>query len=218
MYRRFVFESLGGFDPAVNPAADYDLYFRIARKFPIFWHATVVLEYRRHGTNMTGNAGLMLEATIEVLRSQKAYAEEYRGYKAAYKTGAKFWHRWYGGPLVEQVRAQMQKGEWDRAVQGISVLLRYYPQGLALLVNGRRRLSQQLKSRSEQLRNRERQLRELRSILKEERRKLGRVRKQNQQLVKSERNLRRQLQEIRESETWRLLQGVNRIRAKALRK
>jgi hypothetical protein len=58
----------------------------------------------------------------------------------------------------------------------------------------------------------------LRSILKEERRKLGRVRKQNQQLVKSERNLLRQLQEIRESKTWRLLQGVNRIRAKALRK
>jgi uncharacterized protein HemX len=112
----------------------------------------------------------------------------------------------------------MQKGEWERAMRGMLVLLRYYPQGLALLVNGRRRLSQQLKSRSEQLRNRERQLRELRSILKEERRKLGRVRKQNRQLVKSERNLRRQLQEIRESETWRLLQGVNRIRAKALRK
>jgi hypothetical protein len=218
MYRRFVFESLGGFDPAVNPAADYDLYFRIARKFPVYGHDTVVAEYHRHGTNMTGNAGLMLEATIEVLRSQKVGIRKNKRLMAAYKTGVRKGQKEYGDPLVEQVRAQMQKGEWDRAVQGISVLLRYYPQGLALLVNGRRRLSQQLKSRSEQLRNRERQLRELKDTLKEERRKLGRVRKQNQQLVKSERNLRRQLQDIRESETWRLLQGVNRIRAKALRK
>jgi glycosyltransferase involved in cell wall biosynthesis len=218
MYRRFVFDTVGLFDPSVNATADYDLYFRISRKFPAHRHDVLVAEYRQHGANMTGDGGKMLRGAIENLRRQKKYVKADRQYKEAYKAGAKFWHRWYGGPLVEQVRAQMQKGEWERAMRGMLVLLRYYPQGLALLVNGRRRLSQQLKSRSEQLRNRERQLRELRSILKEERRKLGRVRKQNRQLVKSERNLRRQLQEIRESETWRLLQGVNRIRAKALRK
>jgi glycosyltransferase involved in cell wall biosynthesis len=218
MQRRAALEYVGDFDPSISASEDYDLYFRIARKFPVYWHNEAVMEYRLHDTNTTRNAPLMLKGTVEVLRSQRKYVKKDRRYKEAYKAGMRKGRKEYGEPLVEQVRAQRQKGEWERAMRGTLVLLRYYPQGLALLVNGRRRLSQQLKSRSEQLRNRERQLRELRSILKEERRKLGRVRKQNQQLVKSERNLLRQLQEIRESKTWRLLQGVNRIRAKALRK
>ena len=36
MYRRSVFDHLGGFDTTVNPASDYDLYLRIAQKFPIW--------------------------------------------------------------------------------------------------------------------------------------------------------------------------------------
>ena len=218
MQRRAALEYVGDFDPSISASEDYDLYFRIVRKFPVYWHNEAVMEYRLHDTNTTRNSPLMLKGTVAVLRSQRKYVKKDRRYKEAYKAGIRKGRKEYGDPLVEQVRAQMQKGEWERAMRGMLVLLRYYPQGLALLVNGRRRLSQQLKSRSEQLRNRERQLRELKDTLKEERRKLGRVRKQNQQLVKSERNLRRQLQDIRESETWRLLQGVNRIRAKALRK
>jgi glycosyltransferase involved in cell wall biosynthesis len=218
MYRSFVFDTVGLFDPSVNATADYDLYFRIARKFPVQRHDRLVAEYRQHGANMTRNAALMLKGTLAVHRSQRKYVKKDRQYKEAYKAGQRFWHGWYGDPLVEQVRAQVQEGEWGRAVRGMRILLRYYPQGLAMLVNGRRRLAWQLERRNKQLRNRERQLQELRVTLQEERRKLRQARKQNQALVARERNLQRQLQEIQESETWRLLQKVNRVRARAFKK
>ena len=35
MYRRFVFETVGKFDPELRASEDYDLYFRIARRFPV---------------------------------------------------------------------------------------------------------------------------------------------------------------------------------------
>src|ERR671933_2460451 len=47
MYRRSVFDPVGGFDPSVNGAADYDLYLRIARDYPVHHHGEAVLDYRR---------------------------------------------------------------------------------------------------------------------------------------------------------------------------
>ncbi len=44
MYRREVFDSVGGFDTSVSPSADYDLYLRIARDFPIHFYDKVVAE------------------------------------------------------------------------------------------------------------------------------------------------------------------------------
>jgi hypothetical protein len=218
MHRRAALEFVGDFDTSISASEDYDLYFRIARKFPVYWHDNIVMEYRLHDTNMTRNAALMLKGTLAVLRSQRKYVKKDGQYKEAYKAGIRKGREEYGDPLVEQVRAQVQEGEWGRAVRGMRVLLRYYPQGLAMLVNGRRRLAWQLKHRNKQLRNRERQLQELRVTLQEERRKLGQARKQNQALVARERKLQRQLQEIQESETWRLLQKVNRVRARAFKK
>ena len=71
MYRRFVFESVGYFDPEVKASEDYDLYFRVARRFPVYCHDTMVLENRKHSANMTRDHGKMLKATLEVLRSQR---------------------------------------------------------------------------------------------------------------------------------------------------
>src|SRR5215210_5416608 len=38
MYRRWVFGEVGGFDSSVDAAADWDLYLRIARRFPVYHH------------------------------------------------------------------------------------------------------------------------------------------------------------------------------------
>jgi glycosyltransferase involved in cell wall biosynthesis len=218
MYQRSVFEAVGGFKSGVDASADYEMYLRIARRFQVRRYDEAVAEYRMHGENMIRNSGLMLSSALTVLRSQRRFVKGDKRREAAYKSGIKYEQEHWGDPLVEQVRAQVQEGEWGRAVRGMRVLLRYYPQGLAMLVNGRRRLAWQLKHRNKQLRNRERQLQELRVTLQEERRKLGQARKQNQALVARERKLQRQLQEIQESETWRLLQKVNRVRARAFKK
>jgi glycosyltransferase involved in cell wall biosynthesis len=83
MYRRFVFDSVGRFDPGIKASEDYDLYFRIARRFPVYCHDTVVLENRKHNANMTRDHFRMLKATIEVLRLQRAYVKRDERYRAA---------------------------------------------------------------------------------------------------------------------------------------
>src|SRR5215218_1807285 len=52
MYRRRVFGEVGGFDSSVDAAADWDLYLRIARRFPVHHHGGLVAEYRQHGASM----------------------------------------------------------------------------------------------------------------------------------------------------------------------
>ena len=63
MYRRSIFEALGGFDASVNPCSDYELYLRIARQHPIHCQNQLIAEYRQHGGNMTRNSTLMLEGS-----------------------------------------------------------------------------------------------------------------------------------------------------------
>ena len=130
MYQRWVFESRNYFNSVVNSAADYDLYFRIMRKYPICWHGRVVLEYRRHGASMTRNAGLLLQHTVEVLRKQWKHVKGNQGYKEAYKIGMRRGQREYGSRLGDEVRACVRQRQWKRAMRGVLVLLRYYPLGL----------------------------------------------------------------------------------------
>jgi SAM-dependent methyltransferase len=143
MYRRATLQSVGGFNSSVKLAEDYDLYFRIASKFPVNQHDRVIAEYRRHETNMSRNPGLMLKATIEVLRSQRRHIKGNKLYRKAYNAGVKNWRSWYGDWLVEYVRTRTRKGEWKRAMEGTYLLFRYYPRGLMLLLSGRGHMKRQ---------------------------------------------------------------------------
>jgi hypothetical protein len=156
----------------------------------------------------------MLEMAMKVHCSQWKYAKENKLYREAYKTGIGIWQGWYGDALVENVRGRIHKGEWRRALGGAWTLLRYYPQGLSLLVNGRRWLAWQLKSRNEQLRQCNRKIRQLNSVLEKERTENRRLRKQSRQSELRAQNLLRQLQEVHGSETWKLLLKLARLRAK----
>jgi hypothetical protein len=113
----------------VSPSADYDLYLRIAREYPVYNHGEVIAEYRRHGTNMTRDPASMLTAVVTVLRRQRPHVRRKRQYKEAYSTGMRFWHEHYGEPLVEKVRMHEEADEWRYVVQDLFALLRYYPYG-----------------------------------------------------------------------------------------
>jgi glycosyltransferase involved in cell wall biosynthesis len=129
MYRRAVFHSVAGFNPLVNAAADYDLNIRIARDFPIYCHDKAVLEYRTHGSNMSGNPELMLRHAVTARRLQWKYVKGNRQYKEAYKAGLNVVQEDHGERLVNVVRARVRARKWAQAIRGILVLLRYYPQG-----------------------------------------------------------------------------------------
>ena len=59
MLRRELFEELGGFDPSLSTSADWDFYFRAARRRPVGFVPEPLLQYRLHGANMHGNVALM---------------------------------------------------------------------------------------------------------------------------------------------------------------
>ena len=131
MFRREAVERAGGFDPQLNASADYDLYLRIARHHPVHDHGQVVAHYRRHDTNMSGNASLMLRETLAVLRHQRPFLEGDTASLAAYEEGWRMWQDFYGTQLVNEIRAHVAAREWRRAVRKAATLGRYHPRGLA---------------------------------------------------------------------------------------
>ncbi len=214
MYRRWVFESVGGFDSSVNAAADYDLYLRVARRFPVCSHDREVAEYRKHGTSMTGNLALMLGTSVSVLRSQRKHVRESEQYREAYKFGMRRWQSWYGDPLIDKVRAHVRGREWKQAMGGMLALARYYPRGFVLLDERRmrrHRLAGQLQARNKELRK-------LKRTLVTERQRTQQLRKRNRQLKHRVKDLQQQLQSLQGSRTWKLLGMVGNIRAKLPRK
>jgi glycosyltransferase involved in cell wall biosynthesis len=135
MYRREIFELVGGFEPSLSPAADYDLYYRIARQFPIRCHGETIAEYRKHGTSMTRSGEMMLKYNLMALRAQWKHVNRSKQQTEAYKTGIRFWKRVWGRYVIEQIRAAMAEGEWKRATEGMLSLLRYSPSCLGSMLN-----------------------------------------------------------------------------------
>ena len=57
--RRTAFLDVGGFDEALSTSADWDLYYRVARRFSVGFVSEVLVRYRIHGGNMHGNLDAM---------------------------------------------------------------------------------------------------------------------------------------------------------------
>src|ERR671921_856973 len=193
MYRRFVFEAVGNFDTSLKAAEDYDLYYRVLERSPVYCHDTLVAEIRRHEANMTRDRTLMLKYNMAALRSQRKRLKEDARYKDAYKAGERLWRDWHGAPVVNQVRAHLQEGRWWQGLEGMLALLRYYPQGILLVANRgveRERVARRLRHQQRELETHRyklqqlkklseratedgvRQEKDLRSAMREERRKI----------------------------------------------
>src|SRR5215208_7885359 len=167
MYRRSVFDAVGGFDTSYKAAEDYDLYYRILECFPVYCHDTLVAEIRRHEANMTRDRTLMLKYNMAALRSQRKRVKEDARYKAAYKAGERLWRDWHGAPVVNQVRTHLQEGRWWQGLAGMLALLRYYPQGILLVANRgveRERVARRLRQQQRELETHRYKLQRLRKL------------------------------------------------------
>jgi hypothetical protein len=134
MYRREVFESVGGFNVALSPAADYKMYYDIARQFPVSCHGEKIVEYRKHGTSMTRDSLRMLRSNLAALRLQRQHVKADRSKKEAYKAGIRFWKQQCGPGSVQQIKALAETGQWTTAIGGCWQLLRLCPSYLLLLM------------------------------------------------------------------------------------
>ncbi len=226
MYRRSVFETVGGFGNSLKAAEDYDLYYRIARNFPTYCHNTLVAEIRRHDANMTNDFALMLRSNLTALHSQRTYVKNNKVYKEAYETGVRYWQDVYGLLLAREVLAHIRGREWNRAVRSMLVLLRYHPRGIALL-NERRmerhKLARHLRKRRQELEVHEQRLKELEgaqeleSTLVEERQEIQQLRKRIRKLERRIQSLDQQALIGRNGKAWRLLKRLGQVRPHARR-
>ena len=134
LFRRSIFDEVGGFDTTIRVAEDYDLYLRIARARPICCHAVIVAEYRMHGTNTSLNSELMLTTTLQVLNRQARYVRYDTHRLLAFCDGIRSWRKQYGRQLASELAnsyAAMRPNHLRRKLQ---ILACFYPQGLFLLL------------------------------------------------------------------------------------
>ena len=133
----------------------------------------------------------------------------------------------YGLSLAREVRMRREDGEWRRAAAGAWTLLRYYPGALVLLPK-RHWVAREFLECNELLQRRSRKLSKLndalqrindarkqeRAEIRRERAEIRRLREQKQQAELRAQDLQRQLQEIQDSEAWKLVLKLANLRAK----
>jgi glycosyltransferase involved in cell wall biosynthesis len=130
MYKRNVFDSVGGFDASFNPAEDYELYLRIARTFPIRRHPVCVAEYRKYASSMSSDASRMLRAILRVQRSQFRHVRLCEADLQAMQQGMAGNQAYYVGLLRDQARrARRSNVSWAERLRFVRSLLRWDPRG-----------------------------------------------------------------------------------------
>ncbi len=134
LFRRRALDEVGGFNTDLRVAEDYELYLRIARKYPICSHLAVVAEYRRHQENASHNSELMLTMTVDVLRSQARYIRGDARRLFAFLEGLRTWRRQYGRQLASELARTFSTVQGHDLRRKLLLLLNHYPQGLILFL------------------------------------------------------------------------------------
>ena len=126
LYRRSVFDQVGGFDTRLRTAEDHEVFLRIARQFPVGQAHGLMALYRHHTTNTSRDAKQMLLGAIEVIGRERAYFGTDPHRWAAYRAGmqhncANYCQRF----LLESLgRLKHAKSRKD-GIRGILFLLRH---------------------------------------------------------------------------------------------
>ena len=137
LFRREAVERVGGFDPALNPADDYALHLALARCFPVATHDAVVVQYRRHGANVTSlHVRRTLSAILRALDAQRPYLTTPE-LRAAYRDGQAHWRRLLGPRLRNELVARLRAGAYREAGAALAAMARHHPAGLATLLRRR---------------------------------------------------------------------------------
>ena len=129
MYRRWVFERVGGFNKRLKACEDYEMYFRIVRRFPVVEHPALVAEYRRHPGSMSNHARKMLESALTVLDGEAVHIEDDPDLQAALQEGRRRVAGYYTFRLVRSLLPpNIDRRNWRRGLADLW-LLRKHPGG-----------------------------------------------------------------------------------------
>jgi glycosyltransferase involved in cell wall biosynthesis len=136
LHRREPLEAVGAYRPSkvFRGAEDYDLYLRIAGRFPVSCHGEVVSEYRQYsrlGASVSNDPGTMLRATLTALRDQWPRVKGNRDYEQQYVRGVEHKKRLWGGLVLSNLDLRAPDADRRRRAFGwMLLLLRYDPPAL----------------------------------------------------------------------------------------
>jgi glycosyltransferase involved in cell wall biosynthesis len=134
LFRRSIFDEVGGFDTTLAAAEDYELYLRIARARRVCCHPAIVAEYRKHEANTSLNSELMLTTTLQVLRGQAEYIGADSGRRHAFREGLRCWRKQYGRQLAWELARSFSGLSANHLRSKLLLLANHYPQGLLMLM------------------------------------------------------------------------------------
>lgn len=140
MFRRSLFDALGGFISAFEPAEDYEILLRAARRGQSAHHSTVVAQYRRHNENTSRKGALMLRATHRVMSSQHPFVKQDLKLRKAVRTGEIYWREHYGAVTIKEIWRSLARGRLRQAAHSGAVLIWHVRSRLFLLPWKHRRL------------------------------------------------------------------------------
>ncbi len=155
MFRRSLFDALGGFTVSLHAAEDYELLLRAARLSQSAHHSTVVAQYRRYVGSTSRKGALMLQAMHRVMQMQLPILNGNPRLMRAWQEGERYWRDHFNLATVKQLYAHLRCGEVRQAGSAVVALVRYGRGRLFLLpfIVGERAMDRVRR----RLRNRQRQ-------------------------------------------------------------
>jgi glycosyltransferase involved in cell wall biosynthesis len=105
LFRRDCLMAVNGFDESLRKCEDYDLYLRLAGKYPIVAYRTIIGEYRKHGQNTTNDYLAMLKGALLVLDLDQARITS-KAHRAARREGRAHFRSYYVSWMLKETSAR----------------------------------------------------------------------------------------------------------------
>lgn len=102
MYDRAKLVEAGGFNTNLSACEDYEVYLKLASKYPVCAHQKKLALYRIHNENMSRRHLMMLQSAIKVLSDHKKLVIKNSELSLAYKKGVNGWTNYYFSNYFEK--------------------------------------------------------------------------------------------------------------------
>ncbi len=123
IFRRSPLLAAGGFPLDGGPAADYEVYLRLARVGRVAFDPRLAVRYRQHDTNMSRDPVHMLQAVLGVLERERRLTPP--AYVGHFESARRTWCTFYGEQIIQQLRMDARVGGVGRQhMAAVSLLLR----------------------------------------------------------------------------------------------
>jgi glycosyltransferase involved in cell wall biosynthesis len=109
LYRRECLLSVNGFDEALRWCEDHDIYLRLAGRYSIASHPTIVAEYRKHGQAMSNHHEKMLRALLLVFDLDEARTTT-DAHRAALLEGRNYYRNLYVSRMIGEASVRWRAG------------------------------------------------------------------------------------------------------------